>query len=1488
MLSISNLASGKYYSHENYYSKEGGVGQWQGELAQDLKLQEYSDDRFEELSKGALPIKDKDGNNIRLGRKVKGEEALKHDPGRDLTFSAPKSVSIAVEVFGDKQLINAHEKAVEDTLRHIEQFYIKTIVVEKGKKVDQTTGKMLACKFTHHTSRNSDPQLHTHCAIFNITKRADGEYRSIDTKDIFYDKLLLGKRYRFILMSELQKLGYHIKITDKDLRFELASMPQELINAFSSRSQEIAESMSQYEYINAKTKATATLMTRQEKEYKDKTELTTEWQSVVKKTEHGISHSSNALGKILKNNINLQNQHFADIGQARYNTAKIENILDSAIKDISERQATFTIKGLYDSMMNFASDKQNIDIETMDRAIQDYKEQGKLLFMKTDKPLSENDTKDLPTGKPNASFKHNGDLQNLMNQHVYPKIYEKLPDILPEFALKKHAGHYVASNYYKVDATIGDKQGAVYIYKNNAGYIKDYTRGGMSIWDYLQKRENITNNKDMFHYLIRLADIKSHDIKDVISKAPTYSKPQLGEKAVEQINIEAKIENKTLAQETIEDIKKHFYSKYSELNLDNLQLTNSTHSLVKQTMKEIEQTVLEKSGDSDRKQLTNDMIAVLKDATKDITNADREILKSLMTTEQLCWKVIHEKIKFGNEIPDRDQHIYRYLQQERQLSKEEVLTYEFASPIKRQEVESLLRKYVINNAETQPIKNTIVTTMRNMNLLSDTSGNIYKHDHKSNILLPIRNKHGMVSGYVGRFIYYNKERDKQYKAEQKFYPSKYLYTKGLYKKELLFNLEKIDINKPVVITEGFFDAITAHKSGINAIALGSTGFNKDQLQLLRDKGVKEIILSLDNDTSGQKATDNHIKLIHKHADPSFVVRRLYMPNDIKDPDEFINIKGVEAYQKALDEAEVMTKLLKQEQATDKAIIQEAPQEIVTTPQILEQEKDTIQLMLEGQQSVKKLMTSEQALNNIHQNQKTLNLSPDQKSTIKHILNSRDQIIGIQGTAGTGKTTAIRLLNDIILKETNYRLQGLAPTASSVDSLSKGADIIAEGMQGFLHKHKHIIEWDTTNAQGFVDKCKALIKQFNDHKELTTLKQDYKNTIFIVDEASMIGTSNMRDLLAITKKIDTRIVLIGDTKQLDAVEAGTPFADLQNAGMKTAKLQTIIRQKDPIVKQAVEETIKSHIKTAMQKLHNNIYEQQDLVKYATASWYVNQGKDLLLLVPSNKLRNQINDKIRERIHLPQELKNNYIHNILVNKGLTTEKRLHAISYQNNDVIIFNSKFKKYKIDGKSMDSNKHYIVQKIDYQKNVLYLKEEASNSKAIQFKLQTNIKFDVFHHEQRGLVIGEKIRWTRNDKRHNIINSHTAIVKNITRHNIHIESNEKLIKLSKNHPSIKHLDYAYASTIHAAQGKTTDHVISVLESKHQHLTTQKSFYVAISRTRYDATIITDNAAKLTCHLQEHTGIQMSALEHQKINPANDINSQNKTKLNYTQQDVFQM
>ncbi len=118
-----------------------------------------------------------------------------------------------------------------------------------------------------------------------------------------------------------------------------------------------------------------------------------------------------------------------------------------------------------------------------------------------------------------------------------------------------------------------------------------------------------------------------------------------------------------------------------------------------------------------------------------------------------------------------------------------------------------------------------------------------------------------------------------------------MYSKGLIKTNTLIGIEKVDINKPITIVEGILDALHAKAVGIeNVVALGGSGMNIRQIELIQDLGVKEINLCLDNDTTGKEAT-RRIALQIKDREYDISVNKIEMPKNIKDLDQLITEKG---------------------------------------------------------------------------------------------------------------------------------------------------------------------------------------------------------------------------------------------------------------------------------------------------------------------------------------------------------------------------------------------------------------------------------------------------------------------------------------------------------------------------------------------------------------------------------------------------------------------
>jgi hypothetical protein len=129
--------------------------------------------------------------------------------GLDLTFSAPKSVSIQALVFGDKRLIEAHREAVKTTLEYLEKHFANTREGSKVHRKTVTTGNMAIAQFEHDLSREKDPHLHTHNVVINMTLQ-DGKMKALHNDVLYQHKKMLGTLYRNELALRVRNLGYDI------------------------------------------------------------------------------------------------------------------------------------------------------------------------------------------------------------------------------------------------------------------------------------------------------------------------------------------------------------------------------------------------------------------------------------------------------------------------------------------------------------------------------------------------------------------------------------------------------------------------------------------------------------------------------------------------------------------------------------------------------------------------------------------------------------------------------------------------------------------------------------------------------------------------------------------------------------------------------------------------------------------------------------------------------------------------------------------------------------------------------------------------------------------------------------------------------------------------------------------------------------------------------------------------------------------------------
>lgn len=236
----SSQAAGSYYGQDNYYTKQEGLEHslWfgKGAEAQQLDGQIKADD-FSQKLEGIV-----DGQQLgRIVKDDKGDEHILHRPAYDLTFSAPKSVSIMSEVYGDTDLREAHERAVQSTLSYVESNLIQSRKMINGEMQRISTGNMTTAMFQHDTSRELDPQTHTHALIMNMTQDQEGKWRSIDSTNLFESKRLIATTYISELAKEVKDLGYNIQISDDKGNFEIVGITREQIEHFSQRRSQIEE-----------------------------------------------------------------------------------------------------------------------------------------------------------------------------------------------------------------------------------------------------------------------------------------------------------------------------------------------------------------------------------------------------------------------------------------------------------------------------------------------------------------------------------------------------------------------------------------------------------------------------------------------------------------------------------------------------------------------------------------------------------------------------------------------------------------------------------------------------------------------------------------------------------------------------------------------------------------------------------------------------------------------------------------------------------------------------------------------------------------------------------------------------------------------------------------------------------------------------------------------------------------------------------------------
>ncbi|MYF69679.1 MAG: hypothetical protein F4181_06760 [Proteobacteria bacterium] len=312
------------------------------------------------------------------------------------------------------------------------------------------------------------------------------------------------------------------------------------------------------------------------------------------------------------------------------------------------------------------------------------------------------------------------------------------------------------------------------------------------------------------------------------------------------------------------------------------------------------------------------------------------------------------------------------------------------------------------------------------------------------------------------------------------------------------------------------------------------------------------------------------------------------------------------------------------------------------------------------------------------------------------------------------------------------------------------------------------------------------------------------------------------------------------------------------------LDEIMRQKDAKLKEAVRASLAGNVKEAFEKLGNRVAQvNPDYLPGAAAARWLKLNPETRaragLMAPSHALRADINVYIRERlardgaIHGPRLEAER-----LVSRSYTKAEKMLAGNYSSGDLVSFHRAFKTLGVE-----KGDERRVAAVDDRVGKVLL--EAPDGQHVEWRPRwvaaKRGAVEVYRSGALELRAGDRIRWTKNHDGMGLVNSHTAEVTSIGRDRVRFRLEDgRSLTLRRGDSQLRHLDHAWASTVHAFQGRTVDNVIAVMESRHPHLSTQKSFYVEISRARNRADLVTDDAEALREHLETATGERVAALE----------------------------
>jgi len=495
---------------------------------------------------------------------------------------------------------------------------------------------------------------------------------------------------------------------------------------------------------------------------------------------------------------------------------------------------------------------------------------------------------------------------------------------------------------------------------------------------------------------------------------------------------------------------------------------------------------------------------------------------------------------------------------------------------------------------------------------------------------------------------------------------------------------------------------------------------------------------------------------------------------------------------------------------------------ITTDRMMAMEKEIMQAMRAGQGQAEPILSHFTASQAAESHPR---FNRGQQAAIEQVLTSTDRIQAIQGYAGVGKSEALLAIREGA-KSAGYAVEGFAPTSRAAEQLRE-AGISATTLQGFL-------------ARGGIEQSAG---------------DPSSRHLYLLDESSLASTRQIWDFLNKIGPQD-RLLLVGDIRQHQAVDAGKPFEQLQQAGMQTAQLDQIIRQRDPALLHVVEHLARADIAAGIGMLREqgHVIEIPDRAQRieAIAKEFARSPERTLVVSPDNASRREINEAAHGELQRRGVIaRDDHAVKVLVPRSeLTGADRAWASRYEAGDVLRYHRGSAELGLRADSYAQ----VVSTNPRENEITVRKTDGSEVAYDPARLRG---IDAYTEVERRFSVGDRIQFTAPQQELHVANRALGTIGQIAPDGSMTARMDSGKVISFDPQVTRHFDHGYAVTSHSAQGLTADRVlVHVDHAAHPDLVNSRFAYVAVSRASFEARIFTDDASRLPARLS--TEIDKSA------------------------------